>query len=66
MLNGRGELIGLAFDGNRESMAGDLWFHPRAARTVSVDIRFVMWVIEKYAGAGELLQEIRFAEKGGR
>ena len=66
VLNGRGELIGLAFDGNRESMAGDLWFHPRAARTVSVDIRFVMWVIEKYAGAGELLQEIRFAEKGGR
>lgn len=66
VLNGRGELIGLAFDGNRESMAGDLWFHPEAARTVSVDIRFVMWVIEKYAGAGELLQEIRFAEKGRR
>lgn len=60
VLNGRGELVGLAFDGNRESMAGDLWFHPEQSRTVSVDIRYVMWVIEKYAGAGCLLDEIRF------
>lgn len=64
VLNGRGELVGLAFDGNRESMAGDLWFHPEEARTVSVDIRFVMWVIEKYAGAEGLLSEIRFADRG--
>lgn len=60
VLDGRGRLIGLAFDGNRESMAGDVWFHPELSRTVCVDIRFVMWVIEKYAGADGLLEEIRF------
>ena len=62
VLNGRGELTGLAFDGNRESMAGDLWFHPELARTVNVDIRYVMWLIEKYAGAGYLLDEMTFAK----
>ena len=62
VLNGRGELVGLAFDGNRESMAGDLWFHPELARTVSVDIRYVMWLIEKYAGAGWLLDEMTFSK----
>lgn len=60
VLDGRGRLVGLAFDGNRESMAGDVWFHPELARTVSVDIRYVMWVIEKYAGADWLLREMRF------
>lgn len=61
VLNGRGELVGLAFDGNRESMAGDLWFHPELARTVSVDIRYVMWLVEKYAGADYLLSEMTFS-----
>ncbi|MDE6624725.1 MAG: S46 family peptidase [Alistipes sp.] len=62
VLDGRGRLVGLAFDGNRESMAADLYFHPRYARTVCVDIRFVMWVIEHYAGAGRLLDEIAFVK----
>lgn len=62
VLDGRGRLIGLAFDGNRESMAGDVWFHPELARTVCVDIRYVMWVIDKYAGAGWLLDEMKFAK----
>lgn len=60
VLDSRGRLVGLAFDGNRESMAGDVWFHPTLAKTVSVDIRFVMWVIEQYAGAGWLLEEMTF------
>ncbi len=63
MLNGRGELIGLAFDGNRESMSGDLWFHPGLSRTVAVDIRYVMWVIEKWAEAGYLLEEMQFDKR---
>lgn len=58
VLNGRGELIGLAFDGNRESMAGDLWFHPELSRTVAVDIRFVLWFIDHYAEADYLLSEV--------
>lgn len=62
VLDGRGQLVGLAFDGNRESMAGDVWFHPELARTVAVDIRYVMWVIEKYAGADWLLDEMQFAK----
>ncbi|MDE5963312.1 MAG: S46 family peptidase [Alistipes sp.] len=62
VLDARGRLIGLAFDGNRESMACDIWFQPDYARTVCVDIRFVMWVIERYAGAGHLLDEIAFTE----
>lgn len=60
VLDARGRLVGLAFDGNRESMAGDVWFHPDLARTVCVDIRYVMWVIERYAGAGWLLEEMHF------
>lgn len=60
VLDGRGRLVGLAFDGNRESMAGDVWFHPELSRTVCVDIRYVMWVIEQYADAGWLLDEVRF------
>lgn len=60
VLDARGRLVGLAFDGNRESMAGDLYFHPGLARTVCVDIRFVMWCIERYAGAGDLLRELDF------
>lgn len=62
VLDARGRLIGLAFDGNRESMAADLYFQPDHARTVCVDIRFVMWVIERYADAGYLLEEMRFAK----
>lgn len=60
VMDARGRLVGLAFDGNRESMAGDLYFHPTLSKTVCVDIRFVMWVIEKYAGADYLLGEMKF------
>ncbi|MEG0948417.1 MAG: S46 family peptidase [Bacteroidales bacterium] len=58
VLNGKGEVIGLAFDGNRESMAGDAYFHPELSKTVCVDIRFVLWLIEKYGKSGYLLQEM--------
>ena len=60
VLDGRGRLVGLAFDGNRESMANDLYFESDCSKTVCVDIRFVMWTIEHYAGAGRLLDELRF------
>ncbi len=58
VMNGKGELIGLAFDGNRESMAGDVYYVEGYAKSVNVDIRYVLWVIEKYAGAGHLLNEM--------
>ena len=58
VMNGKGQLIGLAFDGNRESMAGDVYFVEGYCKSVSVDIRYVLWVIEKYAGASNLIDEM--------
>lgn len=62
VLNARGEVIGLAFDGNRESMSGDVYYHPSNFKTVCVDIRFVLWIMDKYAGAGKLIEEMNLAE----
>jgi S1-C subfamily serine protease len=59
VINGRGELVGLAFDGNWESMTGDLLFSPPVQRTISVDIRYVLFIIDKFAGAGHLVQEMK-------
>lgn len=58
VLNKRGELIGLAFDGNWEAMSGDIAFEPELQRTISVDIRYVLFIIDKFAGAGYLLDEM--------
>jgi hypothetical protein len=58
MLNGRGELIGLAFDGNWEAMSGDIYFDPVLKRTIAVDIRYVLFIIDKFAGAKNLIDEL--------
>jgi len=58
VLNGKGELIGLAFDGNIEAMAGDVIFDKNLQRTINVDIRYVLWVIEQYAGAKNIVDEM--------
>ena len=58
VMNDKGQLIGLAFDGNWEAMSGDVAFEPELQRTIAVDIRYVLFVIEKYAGAGWLLNEL--------
>jgi len=58
VINGSGELVGVAFDGNWESMTGDLMFNPAVQRTISVDIRYVLFIIDKYAGAGHLVKEM--------
>ena len=58
VLNANGELIGLAFDGNWEAMSGDIAYEPDLQRTISVDIRYVLWVIDKYAGAKNLVDEM--------
>ena len=62
VLDARGDVIGLAFDGNRESMSGDIYFHPTNFKTVCVDIRFVLWIMDKYAGAGKLIDEMRLVK----
>ncbi len=58
VLNGKGELIGLAFDGNIEAMAGDVIFDPSLQRTINVDIRYVLWVIENLSGAKHIVAEM--------
>ncbi|MCZ8198052.1 MAG: S46 family peptidase [Flavobacterium sp.] len=58
VLNGKGELIGLAFDGNIEAMAGDVIFDNKLQRTINVDIRYVLWVIENFSGAKHIVDEM--------
>jgi len=58
VVNGNGELIGLAFDGNWEAMSGDIAFEPELQRTINVDIRYVLLVIDKFAGAQRLIDEM--------
>ena len=58
VLNGKGELIGLAFDGNIEAMAGDVIFDKNLQRTINVDIRYVLWVIENFSNAKHIVDEM--------
>jgi hypothetical protein len=63
VINARGELLGLAFDGNWEAMSGDIAFEPNYQRTISVDIRYVLFIIDKYAGAKNLINEMSLVKK---
>jgi len=58
VINGDGELIGTAFDGNWEAMSGDIFFEDQLQRTISVDIRYTLFIIDKYAGATHLIDEM--------
>lgn len=58
VINGNGELIGLAFDGNWEAMSGDIAFDKKFKRTISVDIRYVLWCIDVLGGAKNLIDEL--------
>ncbi len=64
VLNGKGELVGLAFDGNWEAMSGDINYEPNVQRTISVDIRYVLWTIDIFAESGHLISEMNLI--GGR
>lgn len=58
IMNSRGELIGLAFDGNWESMSSDVMFEPALQRCINVDIRYVLFIVDKFGGAGWLVDEM--------
>ncbi|MDN3724262.1 S46 family peptidase [Aequorivita sp. SDUM287046] len=62
VLNGKGELIGLAFDGNIEAMAGDVIFDDQLQRTINVDIRYVLFLIDKLAGASHIIEELTLSK----
>jgi hypothetical protein len=61
VINGNGELIGLAFDGNWEAMSGNIAYEPNLQRTICVDVRYVLFIIDKYAGAQNLIDELTIA-----
>ena len=58
MFNGKGELIGLAFDGNWDSLSSDIYFEKNLARCIGVDIRYVLYMIDKWGHADRLMKEI--------
>ena len=63
MFNAKGELLGLAFDGNWEAMSSDILYEPKIQRCIGVDVRYILFIIEKYGKAGHLVQELKIAPK---
>ncbi len=62
VMNANGELIGLAFDGNWEAMSGDVYYEPELQRTIAVDIRYVLWIMDIYSGAKNLVDEMTIVQ----
>ena len=62
VINAKGELIGIAFDGNWEAMSGDIAFEPELQRTISVDIRYVLFIIEKLGRCQRLIDELKIVQ----
>lgn len=62
VINAKGELVGCAFDGNWESMTSDMFWQDEYVRTISVDIRYVLFIIDKFANAGHLIQEMQLVK----
>lgn len=62
IMDGYGNLLGLAFDGNSEALSGDIVFDNTWQKTINVDVRFVLWVIEKYGKAGHLISEMKLVK----
>ena len=62
VLDADGNLIGLAFDGNWESMSSDVMFEPELQRCICVDIRYVLWMVEKFGGATNIINELSYVK----
>ncbi len=62
VLDAKGNLIGLAFDGNWESMSSDVMFEPDLQRCICVDIRYVLWMVEKFGGATNIINELTYVK----
>jgi len=62
VINGDGHLIGVAFDGNWEAMSGDIAFEPELQRTICMDVRYVLFIVDKYANAQNLIKEMNIIE----
>jgi hypothetical protein len=62
VIDGEGNLIGLAFDGNWEAMSGNVVYEPALQRCICVDIRYVLFIMDKYAGAANLISEMKIVQ----
>ena len=62
VFNAKGQLIGTGFDRNYEGLTGDIAFRPSSQRAICVDIRYTLFIIEKYAGAKHIIDELTIAE----
>ncbi len=62
VINADGHLIGTAFDGNWEAMSGDIFFEPNIQRTISCDIRYILWIVDKCYGATNLIDEMELVK----
>ena len=62
VINGKGELIGLAFDGNWESLSGDILFEPEMQRMISVDILYVLYMLDKVMEAPHIVNELNLVD----
>lgn len=62
VINANGELIGTAFDGNWEAMSGDIYFEPNIQRTINLDVRYTLWLIDKVYGATNLINEMKLVK----
>ena len=58
VINGKGEFVGAAFDGNYEALTGDFEFDPKLNRTISVDARYILFILDKFSGAKNILEEL--------
>lgn len=63
VIDGDGNLIGIAFDGNWEAMSGDIAYEPELQRTIAVDVRYVLWVVDKLMGGKNLIDELKYAPR---
>ena len=63
VINGEGHLIGCAFDGNWEAMSGDIFFEDNLQRTISVDARYILFIIDEFANAHRLIQEMTIIDE---
>jgi hypothetical protein len=66
IMNGRGEQVGIVFDGNYEGLGNDFFYNEAKGRTISVDIRYVLFVADKFGGAGWILKELDIRDAGGK
>lgn len=62
IFNAGGELLGLAFDGNWEAMSGDIVFEPELQRTINVDVRYILFIMDKVSGAERLIKELEIKD----